>query len=148
MMLPSIFGEGLLDNMMDFSFSDDFFGRNNPLYGKQARNLMKTDIKEKDGTYEMSVDLPGFKKEEIQLRLENGYLTIGVSKNLNKDEQDKDGNYIRRERYYGSNSRSFYVGRGVQQDDIKAKYEDGILKLEIAKKEDKAPEQKCIAIEG
>jgi len=147
-MLPSIFGEGLLDNMMDFPFHNDFFGRGNPLYGKNTKNLMNTDIKEKDGTYEVSVDLPGFKKEEISVRLDNGYLTIQVTKDTNHEEQDQDGKYIRRERYYGSTSRSFYVGKGAQEEDIKAKYEDGILKLDIMKKEDKIPDQKYIAIEG
>lgn len=149
MMLPSIFGEDLFDEMMRMPFGDDFFGERNPLYGKHAKNLMKTDVKESDDSYEVDIDLPGFKKEEINAKLEDGYLTITASKGLDKDEQDKDGRYIRRERYAGSCQRSFYVGDAVTEDDIRAKYEDGILKLSIPKKEAKKVEtQKYIAIEG
>ena len=132
MMLPSIFGEDLFDEMMDFPFEDDFFGKRNPLYGKKAKNMMKTDVKEHETGYEV-----------------DGYLTISASKGLDKDEEDKKGKYIRKERYAGSMSRSFYVGDGITEDDIKAKYENGILKLSIPKKEAKAVEQKKhIAIEG
>ena len=149
MMLPSIFGEDLFDEMMDFPFRDDFFGKRNPLYGKNAKNMMKTDVKETEGSYEVSIDLPGFKKDEISAQLDNGYLTISAAKGLDKEEQDKDGRYIRRERYAGQCSRSFYVGDGVTQEDIKAKYEDGILKLTVPKKEAKQVEQqRYIAIEG
>ena len=135
---------------MDFPFDDDFWGRRNPLYGKNAKRMMKTDIRETDGSYELDVDLPGFKKDEIKASLENGYLTISAAKGLDKDEKDKDGKYIRQERYAGAMSRSFYVGDEVTQEDIKAKYEDGILKLSIPKKEKKpAVEQdNHIAIEG
>ena len=133
-----------------FPFDDDFWGRKNPLYGKNAKRMMKTDIRETDGSYELDVDLPGFKKDEIQASLENGYLTISAAKGLDKDEKDKEGKYIRQERYAGAMSRSFYVGDEVTQDEIKAKYEDGILKLSIPKKEKKpAVEQdNHIAIEG
>ena len=150
MLVPSIFGENLFDNFMDFPFDDDFWGRKNPLYGKNAKRMMKTDIRETDGSYELDVDLPGFKKDEIQASLENGYLTISAAKGLDKDEKDKEGKYIRQERYAGAMSRSFYVGDEVTQDEIKAKYEDGILKLSIPKKEKKpAVEQdNHIAIEG
>ena len=112
--------------------------------------MMKTDIRETDGSYELDVDLPGFKKDEIQASLENGYLTISAAKGLDKDDKDKEGKYIRQERYAGAMSRSFYVGDEVTQDEIKAKYEDGILKLSIPKKEKKpAVEQdNHIAIEG
>ena len=110
---------------------------------------MKTDVKETDTGYEVDIDLPGFKKDEINARLENGYLTISAAKGLDKDEQDKNGKYIRRERYAGSMSRSFYVGEGVTQDDIKAKYEDGILRLAVPKKDNKAVEaNRYISIEG
>ena len=147
MMLPSIFGEDLFDEMMDFPFEDDFFGKRNPLYGKKAKNMMKTDVKEHETGYEVDIDLPGFKKDELDLT--DGYLTISASKGLDKDEEDKKGKYIRKERYAGSMSRSFYVGDGITEDDIKAKYENGILKLSIPKKEAKAVEQKKhIAIEG
>lgn len=149
MMLPSIFGEDLFDEMMDFPFEDDFFGKRNPLYGKKAKNMMKTDVKEHETGYEVDIDLPGFKKDELNLDLTDGYLTISASKGLDKDEEDKKGKYIRKERYVGSMSRSFYVGDGITEDDIKAKYENGILKLSIPKKEAKAVEQKKhIAIEG
>lgn len=110
---------------------------------------MKTDVKETDSTYELDVDLPGFKKENISAQLEDGYLTITANKGLDKDEKDKDGKYIRQERYSGSCSRSFYVGEGVTQDEIHAKFEDGILKLSIPKKDAKAVEKKnYISIEG
>ena len=150
MLVPSIFGENLFDDFMDFPFDDDFWGRKNPLYGKNAKRMMKTDIRETDGSYELDVDLPGFKKDEIQASLENGYLTISAAKGLDKDDKDKEGKYIRQERYAGAMSRSFYVGNEVTQDEIKAKYEDGILKLSIPKKEKKpAVEQdNHIAIEG
>ena len=133
-MLPSIFGENLFD---DF-FNDPFGMMNipegrNPLYGKHAKNLMKTDIKEKDNSYELAIDLPGFKKDEISVDLKNGYLTIGATKGLDKDEKDKNGKYIRRERYAGVCSRSFYVGNVVRPEDVTAKYEDGILKLSVPK---------------
>ena len=150
MLVPSIFGENLFDDFMDFPFNDDFWGRKNPLYGKNAKRMMKTDIRETESSYELDVDLPGFKKDEIKASLENGYLTISAAKGLDKDEKDKDGKYIRQERYAGAMSRSFYVGDEVTQEDIKAKYEDGILKLSIPKKEKKpAVEQdNHIAIEG
>ena len=134
MMMPSIFGENLFDDWMDFPFDDDFFGRKNPLYGKHAKNMMKTDVRETDNGYELDIDLPGFKKDEISAQLKDGYLTISAAKGLDKDEKEKDGKYIRRERYAGTMSRSFYVGEGVEQDDIHAKYENGILKLSIPKK--------------
>ena len=150
MLVPSIFGENVFDDFMDFPFDDDFWGRKNPLYGKNAKRMMKTDIRETDGSYELDVDLPGFNKDEIQASLENGYLTISAAKGLDKDDKDKEGKYIRQERYAGAMSRSFYVGDEVTQDEIKAKYEDGILKLSIPKKEKKpAVEQdNHIAIEG
>ena len=153
MMMPSIFGENLFEDWMDFPFNDDFdkyfFGKKNPLYGKHAKNMMKTDVKETDSSYEVDIDLPGFKKDEINAKLENGYLTISAAKGLDKDEKDKKGKYIRKERYAGAMSRSFYVGDAVTQEDIKAKYEDGILKLAIPKKDAKAVEAKnYIAIEG
>ncbi len=150
MLMPSIFGENLFDdNWMDFPFDRDFWGRKNPLYGKNANKIMKTDIREHDGGYELDVDLPGFKKDEINVELENGYLTISAAKGLDKDEQDKKGKYIRRERYAGAMQRSFYVGDEVTQEDIKAKFEDGILRLSIPKKDAQAVEtKKTIAIEG
>ena len=150
MLMPSIFGENLFDDdWMDFPFDRYFWGRKNPLYGKNANKIMKTDIREHDGGYELDVDLPGFKKDEINVELENGYLTISAAKGLDKDEQDKKGKYIRRERYAGAMQRSFYVGDEVTQEDIKARFEDGILRVSIPKKDAQAVEtKKTIAIEG
>ena len=146
MLMPSIFGENLFnDDWMDFGFPEV----DKALYGKHANNVMKTDVKETDTGYEVDIDLPGFKKDEINAQLDNGYLTISAAKGLDKDEKDKKGKYIRKERYAGAMSRSFYVGEGIKQEDIKAKYEDGILRLSVPKKEAKAVEnKKYIAIEG
>ena len=146
MLMPSIFGENLFnDDWMDFGFPEV----DKALYGKHANNVMKTDVKETDTGYEVDIDLPGFKKDEINAQLDNGCLTISAAKGLDKDEKDKKGKYIRKERYAGAMSRSFYVGEGVTQEDIKAKYEDGILRLSVPKKEAKAVEnKKYIAIEG
>ena len=147
-MLPSIFSENLFDD-----FFVDPFGMmapvhgNDPLYGKHARNLMKTDVRELDKSYELDVDLPGFKKDEISVDLKNGYLTIGASKGLDKDQQDENGKYIRRERYAGVCSRSFFVGDAIRPEDISAKYEDGILRLSVPKTVHKElPEASAITI--
>ena len=149
MMLPTIFGENLFDDFMDDAFERNFFGGRNPLYGKHSKNLMKTDVKETETGYELDIDLPGFKKDEISAHLEDGYLTVSAAKGVDKDEKDNEGRYIRRERYSGSMTRSFYVGNVVTEEDIKAKYEDGILSLSIPKKDPKAVEaKKYIAIEG
>lgn len=149
MMLPTIFGENLFDDFMDDAFERNFFGGRNPLYGKHSKNLMKTDVKETETGYELDIDLPGFKKDEISAHLEDGYLTVSADKGVDKDEKDNEGRYIRRERYSGSMTRSFYVGNAVTEEDIKAKYEDGILSLSIPKKDPKAVEaKKYIAIEG
>lgn len=149
MLLPAIFGENLFDDFMDDNFERNFFGSRNPLYGKHSKNLMKTDVKETDNGYELDIDLPGFKKDEITAHLEDSYLTVSAAKGVDKDEKDKEGRYIRRERYSGSMTRSFYVGNAVTEQDIKAKYEDGILSLSIPKKDPKAVEaKKYIAIEG
>ena len=150
MMMPSIFGENLFDDFMnDFAFPA-FQDVDKALYGKHAKNLMKTDVKDTKDGYEVDIDLPGFKKDEIKVQLKDGYLTLSAAKGLDKDAKDKEGNYIRRERYAGSMSRSFYVGDGVKEEDIHAKYEDGILKLSLPKKAPKAVEEKdgYIAIEG
>ena len=145
MLLPSIFGENLFDDWMDFSFPDI----DKALYGKHAKNEMKTDVRETEDGYELDIDLPGFKKDEVTAQLDNGYLTIQASKGLDKEQKDKKGKYIRKERYAGSMSRSFYVGDAITEEDVHAKYEDGILKLSVPKKEAKAVEQtKHIAIEG
>ena len=138
MMMPSIFGENLFDDWMDFPFDYSFWRNSRPRYTTHTTDIMKTDVKEKDGNYEVDIDLPGFKKDDIKAKLENGYLTISATKTSNNDEKDENGKYIRQERYSGSMSRSFYVGNAVTQEEIKAKYEDGILKLTIPKKDSKA----------
>ncbi len=150
---PSIFGENLMDDWFD-GF-DQMFDRMNhqtdrKLYGRHPERLMKTDVREHDDQYEIDIDLPGFKKEDLQLRLENGCLTISASKNLNQDDKDqKTGRVIRQERYSGSMQRSFYVGEHVKEDDVRAKFEDGVLKLFVPKKTQRAVEEKkTIAIEG
>ena len=149
MLMPSIFGESLFDdfdNLMNFSFPDV----DKTLYGKHAKNMMKTDVKEKDNGYEVAIDLPGFKKDELHLELNDGYLTISAEKGLDKDEKDKNDKYIRRERYSGACERSFYVGADVKQEDIKAHFEHGMLTLFVPKKEAKPAVEtdKYISIEG
>ena len=146
MLMPSIFGENLFnDDWMNFGFPEV----DKALYGKHASHEMKTDVKETDSGYEVDIDLPGFKKDEINIQLDNGYLSISAAKGLDKEEKNKEGKYIRKERYAGAMSRSFYVGDALTQEDIKAKYESGILRLSIPKKEAKQVEAtKRIAIEG
>ena len=146
MLMPSIFGENLFnDDWMNFGFPEV----DKALYGKHASHEMKTDGKETDSGYEVDIDLPGFKKDEINVQLDNGYLSISAAKGLDKEEKNKEGKYIRKERYAGAMSRSFYVGDALTQEDIKAKYESGILRLSIPKKEAKQVEAtKRIAIEG
>ena len=146
MLMPSIFGENLFnDDWMNFGFPEV----DKALYGKHASHEMKTDVKETDSGYEVDIDLPGFKKDEINVQLDNGYLSISAAKGLDKEEKNKEGKYIRKERYAGAMSRSFYVGDALTQEDIKAKYESGILRLSIPKKEAKQVETtKRIAIEG
>ena len=148
-MMPSIFGENLFDEF----FNDDFsmfpvLSDRNPLYGKHAKNLMKTDVRETENTYELDIDLPGFKKDEIKLDLKDGYLSISAAKGLDRDQEDKKGKYIRQERYAGARSRSFFVGQAVEPRDVSAKYEDGILKIALPKHVPREPPQNpTIAIE-
>ena len=148
-MLPSIFGENLFDEFFDDSFMrlPAWGGRNNPLYGKRAKNLMKTDVRETESSYELDVDLPGFKKEEVSVDLKDGYLTISAAKGLDRDEQDKKGRYIRQERYAGACSRSFYVG-DVEPDQVSAQYKHGVLRITLPKAGQKElPRSSTIAIE-
>lgn len=153
MLLPDIFGENLFDDFLgDFPFWDDKEQKKleKKLYGRRAKNLMKTDIKETSSAYELVVDLPGFKKDEVHASLENGYLTISAEKGLDKDEtEEKTGRYIRRERYAGSCQRSFYVGEDITQDEIKGEFKHGILRLTIPKKEAKpaVEDKKYISID-
>ena len=144
MLMPSIFRDNLFDDFMMNSWRSDFF---NTL--SDRKHIMSTDVKENDNTYELDIELPGYKKDDVHAELNNGYLTISVSKNDNREEKDDKGNYIRRERYSGSCSRSFYVGENVKQEDIHAKFEDGVLKLVVPKEDKKkVEEKKYIAIEG
>ena len=144
MLMPSIFSNDLFD---------DFFGAPFRGYGQVAsgtHEMMRTDVRELEGGYEVTMDLPGVKKEDVKAELKDGYLTINASSNSQKEEKDKDGRYIRRERYSGSCSRSFYVGEQVTQEDVKARFEDGTLKLMIPMKEARpaVADKKYIAIEG
>ena len=149
-MVPSIFGVNLFDEFWNDPFDMDRMlprGRD-PLYGKHSKNLMKTDVRETEGSYELDVDLPGFKKDEVNVELNNGYLTIEAAKSLDRDDSDKQGRYIRQERYAGSMSRSFYVGADVKSADVSAKFEDGILKISVPKAAPKElPKHTTIAIE-
>ena len=154
MMMPRIFGENLFDDFMnDFAFPDftDSANIEKALYGKHAKNLMKTDVKDTENGYEVDIDLPGFKKDEVQVELRDGYLVVSAEKGLDEDEKDKkSGKYLRRERYAGSCQRSYYVGKDTTEDDIKAHFEHGMLTVTVAKKEAKpaVEEKKHIAIEG
>lgn len=158
MMTPSIFGENLFDDFfdgfLDFPAYDDkaMQKAQRKLYGRHAVNMMKTDVQEHNDRYEVDIDLPGFKKEELSLELKDGYLIVRAAKGLDKNEKDeKTGRFVRRERYAGSMSRSFYIGEEMKQEDIHAKYENGVLKLTIPKAEERKPEieeNKYIAIEG
>ncbi len=148
MLLPSIFENNLFDDFFDFPVYRDFDNMNRKLYGKHGANLMKTDIRENEGGYEVDIDLPGFKKDEININLQNGYLIVGASKTQNNEDKDKQGKVLRQERYTGAMQRSFYVGDAISEEDIKARFEDGVLKLEVPKAEPKLPEKKTIMIEG
>ena len=149
--LPTVFGENLMDVFDDFdrNFFRGFGNVDRALYGKHAQHMMKTDVKETDEGYEVDVDLPGFRKDEIHLELNNGYLTISTEKSLEKDEKNKQGKMLRQERYAGTMQRSFFVGEQITEEDVKATYENGVLHLIIPKKEaPKAPEKRIILIEG
>ena len=149
MFYPTIFNDSLFDDLMDMTIPAirEANGAARKLYGKHAPNVMKTDVHENDNGYEVDIDLPGFKKDEINLSLLNGYLTVSAEKGLDKEEEDARGRVIRRERYAGSMQRSFFVGKEVTEEDIKAKFEDGVLKLSVPKKQAKLPERKTIMIE-
>ena len=152
MLMPSIFGENLFDDFFTPFYYDDKDEKKaeKKLYGHRAQNLLKTDIKETKEGYELVIDVPGFKKEEVKVALKDGYLTVSAAKGLDKDEEDKKGHYIRQERYSGAMSRTFYVGEDVKQEDIKAKFENGILSLSVPKpvEQKKVETSKHIAIEG
>ena len=144
-MLPSIYSENLFDDFFSDPFDMVMPRSLNALYGKHGKNLMKTDVRETEDTYELDIDLPGFKKEEVNLELKDGYLTISAAKGLDKDAEDKKGKYIRQERYAGACSRSFYVGWDVEPDEISAKFESGILQISVPK-ETRKPEVKSTSV--
>jgi len=150
MLMPSIFAENLFDEFFDdFPMSREFRNIDHRLYGKNAAREMKTDVHEHEDHYEVDIDLPGFKKDEITLSLENGYLTVNAVKGLDKDHTDPKGRIIRQERYAGSMQRSFYVGEALTEEDITARFENGVLSLNVPKREAKRmPEKKVIMIEG
>lgn len=144
MFMNSLFGESLFDDFFD--------GIERPVRSlttsRPRTAMMSTDVREKDGSFELDIDLPGYKKEDVKAELKDGYLTVSAVRNENKDEKDEDGKYLRRERFCGSCSRSFYVGENITEEDIKAKFEDGILKISVPKKAPEIPSPKYIAIEG
>ena len=150
MLAPSIFGRDMFDDFFGFPFYDDkdFRKMEKKLCSGKDKNLMKTDVKEQEGSYELEMDLPGFKKDDVKVALENGYLTVSAEKG--DGEEKGDGKYIRRERYFGKCQRTFFVGEDVEQEDITGEFKHGILKLSIPKKEHKpaAGEKRYIAIEG
>ena len=146
MLMPSVFGETFMDD-----FFNDFARPWRPAgHTMPATGVMKTDIKEKDNSFELEIDLPGYQKEDVKAELKDGYMTISAETKKENEEKKEDGKYLRRERYYGSCSRSFYVGEDVTENDIKAKFENGILHVTVPKVEDKpaVEENKYIAIEG
>ena len=155
MFMPAVFHENLFDDLFDPFWNDGALERamnreERETFGKRGANMMKTDVRETESTYELDVDLPGFKKDEIKVDLKNGYLTIAAEKGIDKETENKKGRYIRKERYVGSNSRSFYVGEDITEEDIKAEFKHGLLKLFVPKKEAKpaVEQKKTISIEG
>ena len=148
-MLPSIFGESLFDDWMGFPFRGFDSDVDRKLYGKHAAHVMKTDLKEHDEGYELKIDLPGFKKDQIDLQLQNGYLTITASKGIEEESKDRNGRILLQERYSGSMTRSFYIGENVKEDEVKARFEDGVLTLDFPKEQPVSlPERRTIQIEG
>lgn len=146
-MLPSIFGENLFDDMFNEAF-DHFPMRSRRNHEVSIKNAMRTDVRETEKSYELDIDLAGFKKEEIKATIQDGYLTVNATKDSSKEEEKKDGQYIRKERFVSQCSRSFYVGQGVKQEDVNAKFEDGVLKIVIPKSDEKAlPKANTINIE-
>ena len=149
MFYPTLFKNDLFDDFFNFPSFRDADSIERKLYGKHANGLMKTDVHENEGNYELDIDIPGFKKEEITLTLDNGYLVVGAAKNVTDEEKDSRGTLLRQERFSGAMQRSFYVGDAIQETDVKARFEDGVLRLTFPKeKEPELPEKKTIMIEG
>lgn len=152
MMVPMRRNRNLLSELMTDPFDAFFNAASAPMQAmqKMSPTLMRTDIKETDGGYELTIDLPGFKKDDVQAELKDGYLTINAQTQGESEDNDEQGTYVRKERFSGKCSRTFYVGDDVEEDDIKAKFEDGVLKIAVPKKQEqpKLEEKKTIAIEG
>ena len=149
MFYPTLFKDDLFDDFFNFPSFRDADSIERKLYGKHANGLMKTDVHENEGNYELDIDIPGFKKDEITLTLDNGYLVVGAAKNVTDEENDSRGTLLRQERFSGAMQRSFYVGDAIQETDVKARFEDGVLRLTFPKeKEPELPEKKTIMIEG
>ena len=147
MLIPSIFGEDLFDDFFnDFTRPAKSVAR----YNTPTTSVMRTDVKETEESYELDIDLPGYKKEDVQAQLRDGYMVITAKQQTQNEEQDKNKKYIRRERFYGACSRSFYVGEEIKQEDIKASFKDGILKVSVPKKKaiSQVEENRYITIEG
>ena len=141
MLMPSIFGENLFDDFMD-----DFMMNRG---ARSVQNVMKTDIKETDDSYELKIEMPGYRKEDLKAQLKDGYLTISAETDNSSEEKNEEGKYIRRERYTGAVSRSFFVGKDLTEEDIRARFENGILHIALPKEAPKKIEEnKYIAIEG
>ena len=149
MFYPKLFNDDFFDDFFEFPRMRMPEDAERKLYGKHANGIMKTDVRDKDGNYELDIDLPGFKKDEISLTLDNGYLVVGACKAVDVEDKDDKGKVLRKERYSGAMQRSFYVGEGLDEADVKAKFEDGVLSLTFPKeKEPELPEKKTIMIEG
>ena len=155
MMVPYMFNDDLMDDLFNDNWERDFDRAMHSMqprhmFGKRSANVMKTDVRETKDGYDVFVDLPGFKKEDVKLDLQNGYLTVSAHRNSSHEDKDDNGRWLRRERYAGSCSRSFYVGEDVKDSDIHASYKDGTLCLEMPKPEaqQQVETKHQIAIEG
>ncbi len=134
MLLPAVFHENLFDDWFDPFFDDmdrELNRESHQVFGKRGANMMKTDVRDTGSAYEVAVDLPGCKKEDVKMELENGYLTIQAVRSHSNDQTDQNGRYVRRESFSGTCARSFYVGEDVKIEDIHAKFEDGVLKFSL-----------------
>ena len=147
MLMPMMRREDLFDDFFGFPMMRGLDDVEKKLYGRHASNVMKTDVQEHEDRFEIDIDLPGFKKEEIEINLEKGYLSVSAAKGLNEEQKNEQGKMIRQERYTGSMARSFYIGEDIVSEDIKAKFEDGVLRLTVPKKvTPKVPEKQTILI--
>lgn len=144
MLRPSVFHENFVDNIFDHFFQDSFWKPT----GMRTVNTISTDVKELENSYQIDMELPGFNKEDVKVTLEDGYLTV-QAKRLEEKKDSSNEKYIRRERYSGQYQRSFYLGKQVTEEEIKAKFKDGILTLDIPKKSPQIQEKnkKYISIE-